>query len=75
MKPRHAAALALVLMLSSCSSVQTAPSKTKTASGPDLEYEECLRTSDYPSECANEKYLRNLFGGQRNLSGLFVGQL
>ena len=56
MKPLHAAALALGVMLSSCAHVQRGPS-----TGSEQEYKECLRTSDYPSECANEKHVRDFF--------------
>jgi hypothetical protein len=59
-KPLSAAALALGAMLSSCSYVQRGPSP-EDVRGSENEYEECLRTSDYPSECANEKQVRDFF--------------
>ena len=50
---RHAAALALVFMLSSCA-VQRGPTPQAVRQS-EKQYEECMRTTDYPSECANEK--------------------
>ena len=58
MKPLHAAALALGVLLSSCGYLQRG---TAVVRGPDTQYDECLRTSDYPSECANEKHMRDFF--------------
>lgn len=58
MKLRHAAALALGLMLSSCADFQRGPTP-EAVSGSENQYEECMRTSDYPSECANEKHIRD----------------
>jgi hypothetical protein len=60
MKPLHAAALALGVILSSCGYVQRGPSPEEVSSS-DTQYEECMRTSDYPSECANEKRIRDFF--------------
>jgi hypothetical protein len=58
MKLRHAAALALGVMLSSCGYVQWGPTAGDLRLS-ELEYQKCLRTSDSTSECANERQLRN----------------
>jgi hypothetical protein len=58
MKPRHAAALALVVMLSSCAYVQRGPT-AQSVSYSETQYEDCMRTTDYPSECAYEKHVRD----------------
>ena len=60
MKPIRAATIALGVMLSSCGYVQRGPSP-EDVRGPDIQYEDCMRTSDYPSECANEKHIRDFF--------------
>lgn len=60
MKPLHAAALALGVMLSSCGYVQRGPSP-EDARWSEIKYEDCMRTSDYPSECANEKHISDFF--------------
>ena len=58
MKPLHAAALVLGVMLSSCGYVQWGPTAEDLRIS-EQEYQKCLRTSDYVSECANEKQVRN----------------
>ena len=60
MKPLHAAALALGVMLSSCGYVERGPT-AKEVNISKNEYEECMRTTDYPSECAYEKHVRDFF--------------
>jgi hypothetical protein len=60
MKPLHAAALALGVMLSSCAYVQRGPT-AEGVSWSNNQYEECMRTTDYPSECAYEKHARDFF--------------
>jgi hypothetical protein len=62
MKPRHAAALALVGLLSSCASIH----HTYIGPSPDQlrlseqEYKVCMQTSDYPTgECAKEERWNN----------------
>ena len=57
MKPRHAAALALVVTLSSCAA-QRRPQDVRDS---ENQYEECMRTTDYPSECAYEKNVRDFW--------------
>jgi hypothetical protein len=52
----YAAALALVGLLSSCASVHRGPS-TEDLRISNRDYEDCLLTSDYPTECANEQHL------------------
>jgi hypothetical protein len=58
MKSRHAAALALVVMLSSCGYVQTGPT-AQSVKWSEIQYKDCMRTTDYPSECAYEKQVRD----------------
>jgi len=58
MKFRHAAALALLLMSSSCAYVQTGPT-AQSVKYSETQYEDCMRTTDYPSECAYEKTVRD----------------
>ena len=57
MKLRHAATLALLLMSSSCS-VQTGPT-AQSVQYSETQYEDCMRTTDYPSECTYEKDVRD----------------
>ena len=59
MKPRHAAALALVVTLSSCAA-QRGPTPQDVRDSEN-QYEECMRTTDYPSECAYEKNARDFW--------------
>ena len=58
MKPGPAAALALVVMLSSCAGVQNGPT-AQSVSWSETQYEDCMRTTDYPSECEYEKHVRD----------------
>jgi hypothetical protein len=59
MNIRHAAALALVGLLSSCASIHMGPSAQELRIS-EQEYQECLLTNDYPTgECANEEWYTN----------------
>lgn len=64
MKPRHAAPLAFVGLLSSCASipihhVYVGPSPAQLRLS-EQEYEVCMQTSDYPTgECAKEERWNN----------------
>jgi hypothetical protein len=58
MKPLHAATLVLGVMLSSCGYIEWGPTAGDLHLS-ELEYQKCLRTSEYTSECANERQVRN----------------
>ncbi len=70
MNPRHAAALALVVMLSSCAYVQTGPTP-QSVRYSQTQYEDCMRTTDYPSECAYEKHVRDFFMNELGMQVAF----
>ena len=58
MKPLHAAALTLGFMVSSsCANLHTGPTAADLTRSEN-EYEECMRTSAFPSECAEDKHIR-----------------
>ena len=57
-KTRYAAALALVVIFSSCAYVQRGPT-AQSVKWSETQYEDCMRTTDYPSECAYEKDVRD----------------
>ena len=57
-KTRYAAGLAFVIMLSSCAGVQTGPT-AQSVKWSEIQYEDCMRTTDYPGECAYEKHVRD----------------
>ena len=70
MKLRHAAALALVVMLSSCASVQRGPT-AQSVRDSETQYEDCMRTTDYPSECAYEKHVRDFVWNELGMTVAF----
>jgi hypothetical protein len=59
MNLRHVAALSLVVTLSSCA-VQKGPTP-EDVHYSEKQYEECMGTTDYPSECAYEKNVRDFW--------------
>jgi hypothetical protein len=65
MKSLHATALALGVMLSSCA-VQRGPTPQGMRQS-ETQYEECMRTTDYPSECAYEKNARDFWSNHIEL--------
>ena len=70
MNIRHAAALALVVMLSSCAYVQTGPT-AQSVKWSEIQYEDCMRTTDYPSECAYEKRVRDFAWNELGMTVAF----
>ena len=59
MNLRHAAVLALVVTLSSCAA-QKGPTPQDVRDSEN-KYVECMRTTDYPSECTYEKNVREFW--------------
>jgi len=57
---RHAAALAFALVLLSSCAAQRGPTPQDVRRAEN-QYEECMRTTDYPSECAYEKDARDFW--------------
>jgi len=68
MKSLYATALALVLMSSSCASIQMGPT-AQSVRQSEIQYKECMRTTDYPSECAYEKNARDFWSNHIELHG------
>ena len=67
MKPRYAAALALVVILSSCA-LKRGPTPQGVRQS-EIQYEEFMRTTDYPGECAYEKNARDFWSNHIELHG------
>jgi hypothetical protein len=70
MKPRPAAALAFMVMLSSCAYMQKGPT-AQSVRNSETHYEDCMRTTDYPSECTYEKDVRDFVWNELGMSVAF----